>query len=114
MVIPQSVVERIERKLTKYCEKKVPITIRNKVSLHYKIKGNSIFLYEKRPHYLLKDKILEEPVAKIKYLPNSKEWQLFYQDRNLRWHEYWDLGPEKAISKLIEEIDEDPTCIFWG
>jgi hypothetical protein len=39
-------------------------------------------------------------------------------DRNDRLHPYKELvpefSPEKDLSKLIEEVDEDPTGIFWG
>jgi len=40
---------------------------------------------------------------------------LHWADRNSRWHEYHEgnvfIG---SAAELLTEIDEDPTCIFWG
>ena len=114
MTIPKDIRKKVEKEIETYCEKRVPQEVRGQVQLAYKIRGNSIILFEKRPHYIEKQNIIEEPIAKIKYLSESNEWQLYYQNRNLRWSEYWDLGPEKNITILIQEIDTDPTGIFWG
>ncbi len=34
-------------------------------------------------------------------------------DRNGRWHRYDDLEPG-PVGKVLNEIEADPTCIFWG
>jgi len=39
---------------------------------------------------------------------------LYWADRNERWHRYRDLDPSENVSTLLDEIDEDPTCIFFG
>ena len=41
-------------------------------------------------------------------------WTLYCTDRNSRWHLYWEYKPAKNLDELLEEIDEDPTGIFWG
>jgi len=50
----------------------------------------------------------------MRYDEKTGEWTLYYADRNDRWHEYWDIESTKSIDKLLKEIDEDPTGIFWG
>jgi hypothetical protein len=114
MTIPKIILIIVEKDITAYCEEKVPLNIRDKVRLGYKIRGNSITLLEIRPHYSIKNKLMEESIAKIKYLPETNQWQLFNQDRNLRWQKYLNFAPYKKFSKVLEEIDRDPTCIFWG
>jgi hypothetical protein len=39
---------------------------------------------------------------------------LYYADRNDRFQLYRECGPSVDIADLLEEIDDDPTCIFWG
>lgn len=38
---------------------------------------------------------------------------LRYADRNDRWHIYFDDVGD-TLEDLLAEVDEDPTCIFWG
>ena len=37
-----------------------------------------------------------------------------WRDRNLRFHLYDQLEPSPDIGDLLDEIDRDPTAIFWG
>jgi hypothetical protein len=53
-------------------------------------------------------------VAQMRYDQNTGEWTLYCADRNDRWHEYFDLLPTKDIGRILKEIDEDSTGIFWG
>ncbi len=53
-------------------------------------------------------------IAQLRYDDSAQSWTLFWADRNQRWHHYLDLEPSKSINALLEEIDEDPTFIFFG
>ena len=46
--------------------------------------------------------------------PCVKAWTLYWADRNSRWHRYDDLEPTTNLDDVLTEINEDPTCIFWG
>jgi hypothetical protein len=54
------------------------------------------------------------PIARLRYTMADRSWRLFWRDRNLRFHEYDLLGPSRNIADLLDELDRDPTCIFWG
>lgn len=47
--------------------------------------------------------------AQLRYDPASHDWTLYWADRNSRWHRYDDIDPD-----LLNEINDDPTCVFWG
>jgi len=49
-----------------------------------------------------------------RFVKGSKTWALYWRDRNLRFHRYDRINPSENVSTLIDEIDRDPTCIFWG
>ena len=53
-------------------------------------------------------------IAQLRYEPTSRQWILYWADRNSRWHRYDDLEPTSVVDDLINEIDRDPTCIFFG
>jgi Protein of unknown function (DUF3024) len=39
---------------------------------------------------------------------------LYWRDRNLRFHSYDLLAPSNRVDDLLDEINRDPTGIFWG
>jgi len=45
---------------------------------------------------------------------NIERWTLYWRDRNQRWHKYDLIAPSPDILTLLDEVDRDPTCIFWG
>ena len=54
------------------------------------------------------------PIARLRYTKASKTWTLYWQDRSLRFHRYDRSEPSVNVYVLIDEIDCDPTGIFWG
>jgi hypothetical protein len=40
-------------------------------------------------------------------------WSLYWADRNDHWHRYDDLDPG-PLDTVLNEIEADPTGIFWG
>lgn len=54
------------------------------------------------------------PIARLRYTKTGTTWELYWRDRNLRFHVYDRIGPSASIDELLTEIDSDPTGIFWG
>ena len=50
----------------------------------------------------------------MRYTKSTDVWVLYWPDRNSKFHRYEDLEPTPAIERLLNEIDADPICIFWG
>lgn len=55
-----------------------------------------------------------QEIARMRYTSSTGLWTLYWPDRNSKFHRYDDLGPTRDVTRLILEIEEDPTCIFWG
>lgn len=54
-------------------------------------------------------------VARLRYTAGGRLWTLYSSDRNGRWHRYYSpVGSTPDIHVLLDEIDRDPTCIFWA
>jgi hypothetical protein len=53
------------------------------------------------------------PIAQLRYDADNHLWTLYWADRNDRWHRYDDIDSGTA-DELLDEINDDPTCIFWG
>ena len=57
---------------------------------------------------------LRVPSARLAYASARREWTLYCFDSNSKARRYLDLEPSSEIKDLLDEIDDDPTCIFWG
>lgn len=42
-----------------------------------------------------------------------REWRLYCQHRDFRWHAYQELPAASRFAELLDEVDVDPTGIFW-
>lgn len=52
-------------------------------------------------------------VARLRFT-RSRGWELYWADRDSNFHVYDLVEPTQNVAKLLDEIDEDPTCIFFG
>ena len=53
-------------------------------------------------------------VARLRYTATKREWTLQSSDSNGRWSRYEYINPVARVDVLFNEIDRDPTGIFWG
>jgi len=104
----------IERNLTLFCDARVPLMVRDKVVLQFRFEAQTVVLFEKRPHFARAGEWTESPIARFRYVKSRKRWTLQYRDRNCRWHRYDPLPESESFDELLDEIDTDPTGIFWG
>lgn len=54
------------------------------------------------------------PIARLRDTKTTGMWELYWRDRNLKFHRYDRLAPSLLVDDLLAEIERDPTMIFWG
>jgi len=107
---PETDVARIR----KYCNTRVPARLRRQVRVEAAVRGYSVTIFECRPQWLPNlTEWSKIRVAQLRYSANTCHWSLYWADRNGRWHRYHDLDPG-PVHNALNEIEADPTCIFWG
>ncbi|PLX82253.1 MAG: hypothetical protein C0617_14065 [Desulfuromonas sp.] len=114
MPLPPLVKQLAEKKLTAYCQGKIPSHLQNEIRLNFKFRGNTVTLLESRPAFDMPDTWVDIPVAQFRYDPDAKLWSLFWADRNSRWHPDMEIDPVKDFDRLLQEVERDPTGIYWG
>jgi hypothetical protein len=114
--VPLSEIQRaaVKKRLSEYCDSKVPPHVRDKLRLCFRIDNNAVVLYEERPDFMDATEWIEVPIAKFRYIKSRRVWRLYCQFRDLRWHEYQPLDEADDFDALLGQVDADPTCIFWG
>ena len=110
MPLPEIELHRVNRLLSNFCEQRIPPHARDQIKLLFNIKGNKVILIESRPYYDDPSKWSEMPVAQFEYSATTKSWSLYGYNRNDKR-----LPISKgSLDKLIKEVDQDDTGIFWG
>lgn len=52
--------------------------------------------------------------ALLRYDQSRREWALLWADGDSRYQPYPDVAPSQDLMPLLDEIDADPHCLFWG
>jgi hypothetical protein len=106
--------KRVSKLLREYCDQRIPPHIRDEVQLGFRFEGNNVVLYERRPAWNRPGEWVEPSVAKFRFFVGRQGWALYWRDRNGRWKRYDLVAPSRQFEDLLEEVDADPTGIFWG
>ena len=115
MPLPVLVKTLIEKKVGEFCTKRVPADVLDKLNISYKMRGDSVTIFENRAPWRPEMKEWTSmAIAQMRYDNKTGEWTLYCADRNDKWHEHMDIEPTKNIEKILKEITADPTGIFWG
>ncbi len=99
-----------------YCATKVPAEHDDKLRIEYKVRGNTITISECRPPWRegIGPDWTRMRICTFEWDPGTRLWTLYARDRNDRRLEYPFIEPARDLVSLISELDNDPTCIFWG
>jgi hypothetical protein len=110
--LPQLDVARVQR----WCKQRVPESVRDQVRIECEVAARHLTIVESRPPWRadLGPDWIRTPHARLAYTKSRNIWTLYYRDRNLRFHKYAQKLPTASIDELLDEIDRDPTALFWG
>jgi spore coat polysaccharide biosynthesis protein SpsF (cytidylyltransferase family) len=95
-------------------KRRPPPHIRNELDLGFRIKGQSVEIFEIRPLWQNPKEKMEEPVAKATYVKTQRVWKVYWQRADLKWHRY-DPDPEvQTLDEFLAVVDRDEYACFFG
>jgi hypothetical protein len=113
--VPAVVSDLAVAKVRRFSEGRIPAVHRAEVRLEVDVRGKTITILECRPPWHGgPGEWTRMNIVQIRYEPAGGTWTLHWRDRNGHWHMYDDVPPTSDLDAVLREIDEDPTCIFWG
>ncbi len=106
------------RRYTKIMEQYIenrrpPVHIRDKLDIGFRIKGQSVEIFEIRPAWREPATKIESGVAKTTYVRTQKFWKVFWMRADLKWHGY-DPGKVRTLEEFLIVVDDDEYGCFWG
>ena len=114
MPIPFLKKQLAEAQMAKFCKDRIPLEYQNEIKMSYRIRGQSMTLYESRPAMFDKGEWHDMAIAQFRYSDEDGKWTLYCADRNGKWHFYMECEASSNFQDLIDEVEKDPTCIFFG
>jgi hypothetical protein len=104
----------IARQLTEYCAPDPRPEVRRQLRHGFELGPHDIVLFDERPRFDRSREWLRHDVARFRWFQSRREWQLYCQFSDLKWHLYEPRPSAKKFETLLAEVDADPTGIFWG
>nr|WP_275425752.1 DUF3024 domain-containing protein [Nocardioides solisilvae] len=53
-------------------------------------------------------------MARLRYTKSTGQWEIYWRDRHLKFHEYKRKRPTKNVQALLDHIETSGDPIFWG
>jgi len=115
MALSEFEVKKIEKEVGRFVEaRRPPPHIRQELDLGFRVKGQSVEIFEIRPRWRHPKEKIEEPVAKATYVKTQKLWKVYWQRADLKWHRY-DPAPEVGtLQEFLGLVDRDEHACFFG
>jgi len=115
MAISEFEIKRCEKLVGAYVEKhRPPPHVRDQVDLGFRVKNQSIEIFEIRSLWNNPDKIIEEMQAKTTYIKKTKTWKVYWQRADLKWHSYQPMPEVDALEDFLTLVSKDEHCCFKG
>ena len=108
--LPDLDVEEVQRA----CQRRVPDQLKGEIRLEVTVKGKRVSIHEHRPVWRgTPTDWTSTPIAQLRYEEDGL-WTLYVGDARGKWTQYFELEARQPIDLIINELDTDPTGIFWG
>lgn len=88
--------------------------LRSQVDLSFRIKNQSIEIFDIRPRLDDPLKIVEIPIAKATWVNTQKVWRIFWHRADMRWHRYTPLPKVKTLEEFIDAVEDVEYACFYG
>ncbi|WP_442929573.1 DUF3024 domain-containing protein [Micromonospora sp. WMMC250] len=116
MAAPQGLPEADTARVRRWCDQRIPERVRDQVRIVCEEAARHLTIVECRAlwHDDSESEGTRLPVARLGYTRTTGTWTRYYRDRSLRFRRYDLMPPTANVGELLDEIDRDPTAIFWG
>jgi len=105
---------RVMKIMDAYCENRIPEQVRDQIRLTHELRGNKLHLLESRQAFQRPDHWITMKIAQFEFEPENRLWTLYCFDRNSKRIPYPNCKATARLEALLDEVDADPTGIFWG
>lgn len=116
MMLSEFETKKYEQIVQRYVEgRRPPPHIRSELDLGYRVKDQSVELFEIRPVWRGEPgEKMEQAVAKATYVKTRGIWRVFWQRADLKWHRYEPNAEVHSLEDFLEVVERDEYGCFYG
>jgi hypothetical protein len=115
MTISEFEIKRCEHALEKFLKlQRPPAHMRSQLDFGYRIDNQSVELLEIRPDWRNPENKMEHPFAKATFIKKTKEWKIYWQRQDLKWHSYQPAPKVQHFEEFLAIVGEDAYSCFFG
>lgn len=115
MALPETDVARVRRWLNDRNDRRPPHAV-DQVRFELDVDDRSLTVMECRPPWQADfgTEWTRFPIVRLRYALANRVWQIYWRDRNCKFHIFDLIAPSANIEHLLAEVDADRTGIFCG
>ena len=91
-----------------------PKEIRHELDINYRIDGQSIILFDIRPFWQDKSRLLHLDFAKATYNKTDKRWKIYWRPGSGKWTLYEPTPTVTHLSEFLTLVEKDEHHCFKG
>lgn len=96
-------------------ERRPPLPVRSTVDIAFRIKKQSVEIFEVRPKWRGRaGEITEQPIAKATYVRTRDCWKVYWMRADLKWHGYPPEPEVDSIERFLAVVGADEQACFFG
>ena len=115
MPLPPDQLQECLRAVGKFLLKRMPPPdLRDRLDYRVDINNLECIVSAVRPAFDDKTRRITHPLAKAKWVGTRQVWRLFWMRADLKWHAYEPMPEAKTMKKVMDAIDRDSHCCFFG
>ena len=81
----------------------------------YEVRGHTVTIWEERPPWDGRGtEWTSMGVARFKFSRPDSLWRLYWMRRDLEWHLYEPGLETQDLSRLVDIVEQDDCCAFFG
>ena len=108
-------IKRREKIIGAFVERRRPPRhLRAQVDLAFRLRGQSVEIFEIRPAWNDAMRTIEHAIAKATYQRSKRIWKLHWQRADLKWHGYQPVPEVQSLEQFVAVVDEDAYGCFFG
>ena len=106
---------RFEKIVDAYVQRRRPPPhIRKELDISFRIRGQSVELFEVRPAWQRPGETIEHPIIKATYVKRSNLWKVYWRRADLKWHRYNPEPEASSIEQVLAIAERDEYGCFYG
>lgn len=104
---------RCETMVAEFIEqRRPPPRLRKGVDLAFRMKKQSVEIFEIRPHWTGKGKPVEHRIAKAAFNERKRNWKVFWQRGDLKWRSYKPNPEVDSIEDFLSLLKTTIMAVF--